>query len=61
LACCYRLSGDTSFLVAGLLGGGRWYPQTGRPRVTSEDIANWRGHLPFLAHADEAGLLKDLP
>jgi hypothetical protein len=61
LACLYEATKDPGFLTAGLLGGARWYPATGRPRVTSEDIAEWRGHLPFLGGAYRAGLLEDLP
>ena len=61
LACLFQATGDPTYLRAGLLGGARWYPAAGRARVTSEEIAEWRGHLPFLGCAERAGLLEDLP
>lgn len=61
LACLFQATADPAYLRAGLLGGARWYPTPGRARVTSEEIAEWRGHLPFLGCAERAGLLEDLP
>lgn len=60
LACVYGLTKEPEYLSAALAGGARWYPAQGRHRVTSEEIAEWRGHLPFLGCAYSAGLLEDL-
>lgn len=61
LGLAFDATGDDAFLRAGLAGGSRWY----RPRILapalSNDVAEWRGHLPFLLRAHEAGLLTDLP
>lgn|GEM_PF-4695497 len=60
LAAAYLHTGDTDHLAAGLLGGRRWYRfgSSGMP-IRSLSIAEWRGHLPFLACAWDAGLLED--
>ncbi|WDZ82662.1 hypothetical protein [Micromonospora cathayae] len=60
LACAYDATGDDGYLRAGLHGGDRWYRAHGAPPALSNDIAEWRGHLPFLARAHDAGLLTDL-
>ncbi|WP_432973993.1 hypothetical protein [Dactylosporangium sp. CA-233914] len=60
LALGFDLTGDERLLAAGLQGGGRWYRPRGAAPALSNDIAEWRGHLPFLARAHDAGLLTDL-
>ena len=60
LAAAYELTGDERFLVAGLEGGARWYRPAGSPPATSNDVAEWRGHLVYLAALERAGLLRDL-
>lgn len=60
LALGYQLTGDPKYLHAGLAGGSRWYRPRGSSAALSNDIAEWRGHLPFLAQAHKAGLLNDL-
>lgn len=58
LAAAFDALEDERFLRAGL-GGASWHrPATGP--ATNNEIADWRGHLPFLARADRAGLLTDL-
>ena len=60
LALGFHATSDERFLQAGLAGGGRWYrPRSAAPAL-SNDVAEWRGHLPFLAAAHNAGLLQDL-
>ncbi len=59
LALLHEATGDEEYLRAGLVGGTRWYAPAGRPRTTSEEVAEWRGHLPFLGRAAGAGLLED--
>ncbi|PZF84245.1 hypothetical protein [Jiangella anatolica] len=61
LAVAYDATGDDAFLRAGLAGGSRWYRPRGSAPALSNDVAEWRGHLPFLLRAHEAGLLTDLP
>jgi len=60
LAAAYRHTGDVEYLRAGLLGGNRWYWYRRGTPTRSNQIAEWRGHLPFLACAHEAGLLVDI-
>lgn len=60
LAIGYARTADERFLDAGLAGGSRWYRPRGAAPALSNDIAEWRGHLPFLAQAHAAGRLKDL-
>ena len=60
LAAAFRHTGDVEYLRAGLLGGNRWYWYRRGTPTRSNQIAEWRGHLPFLACAHEAGLLTDL-
>lgn len=60
LAVAYDATNDDRFLLAGLAGGDRWYRPRGASAALSNDIAEWRGHLPFLARAHDAGLLTDL-
>jgi hypothetical protein len=60
LAAAYDLTGEERFLHAGLEGGSAWYRPSGGV-TTSNDVAEWRGHLPFLGALDRAGLLQDLP
>lgn len=59
LAAAYELTGEERFLAAGLEGGSAWYRPSGGV-ATSNDIAEWRGHLPFLGALERAGLLQDL-
>ena len=59
LAAAYDLTGEDRFLHAGLEGGSAWYRPSGGV-VTSNDVAEWRGHLPFLGALERAGLLQDL-
>lgn len=61
LALAFDAAGDDAFLRAGLAGGSRWYRPRGLAPALSNDVAEWRGHLPFLLRAHEAGLLTDLP
>ncbi|TDC50687.1 hypothetical protein E1212_14080 [Jiangella ureilytica] len=61
LALAFDATGDDAFLRAGLAGGSRWYRPRGVGVALSNDVAEWRGHLPFLLRAHEAGLLTDLP
>ncbi|MBB5791191.1 hypothetical protein [Jiangella mangrovi] len=61
LALAFDATGDDAFLRAGLAGGLRWYRPRGVGVALSNDVAEWRGHLPFLRRAHEAGLLTDLP
>lgn len=58
LAAAHRLTGDQRYLDAGLAGGQAWYRHAATPAL-SNDVAEWRGHLPFLARAFDAGLLAD--
>ena len=60
LAAAYDLTGEERFLHAGLEGGSAWYRPSGGVTL-SNDVAEWRGHLPFLGALDRAGLLQDLP
>ena len=60
LALAYDTTGDDQYLRAGLQGGHRWYRPRSLSPALSNDIAEWRGHLPFLARAHDAGLLPDL-
>ena len=60
LAAAYERTGEERFLVAGLEGGSAWYRPAGAGVATSNDVAEWRGHLRFLAALDHAGLLQDL-
>lgn len=61
LALAFDATGDDAFLRAGLAGGSRWYRPRSVAPALSNDVAEWRGHLPFLLRAHEAGLLTDLP
>ncbi|SEE87643.1 hypothetical protein [Jiangella alba] len=61
LALAFDATGDDAYLRAGLAGGSRWYRPRGAAAALSNDVAEWRGHLPFLLRAHEAGLLTDLP
>lgn len=61
LGLAFEETSDDRFLRAGLAGGARWYRPRGGGPALSNDVAEWRGHLPFLARAHEAGLLVDLP
>lgn len=60
LAAAYRHTGEKAYLEAGLIEGNRWRHRKSGTPTRSHDIAEWRGHLPFLACAHEAGLLADL-
>lgn len=60
LALACDASGDERFVTAGLTGGNRWYRAAGAPAALSNDIAEWRGHLQFLARAHDIGLLSDM-
>ncbi|WP_116948945.1 hypothetical protein [Jiangella endophytica] len=60
LALAFDATGDDAYLRAGLAGGSRWYRPHGAAPALSNDVAEWRGHLPFLLRAHEAGLLTDL-
>jgi hypothetical protein len=60
LAAAYDVTGEERFLHAGLEGGSAWYRPSGGV-TTSNDVAEWRGHLPFLAALERAGILQDLP
>jgi hypothetical protein len=59
LAAMHDLTGAVEFIRAGLLGDRNWFPASAIP-VTSERIAEWRGHLPFLGRAHQLGLLQDI-
>lgn len=59
LAALYVTTGSPEFISAGLPGGRHWYAAPGQP-ISSERIAEWRGHLPLLGHAHRLGLLRDL-
>jgi hypothetical protein len=59
LAAAYDITGEERYLHAGLEGGSAWYRPSGGV-TTSNDVAEWRGHLPFLAALERAGLLEDL-
>lgn len=61
LALAFDATGDDTFLRAGLAGGSRWYRPRSLAPALSNDVAEWRSHLPFLLRAHEAGLLADLP
>ncbi|SDT09016.1 hypothetical protein [Jiangella sp. DSM 45060] len=61
LALAFDATGDDAYLRAGLAGGSRWYRPRSVAPALSNDVAEWRGHLPFLLRAHEAGLLTDLP
>jgi hypothetical protein len=59
LEAAYEVTGDERFLRAGLESGAAAYgPSPGT--ATSNDIAEWRGRLPFLGALERAGLLDDL-
>lgn len=60
LAAGHRLLGVPELLQAGLAGGNRWYRFTRGSVATNNGLADWRGHLPFLACAHEAGMLSDM-
>jgi hypothetical protein len=60
LALAFDATGNEEFLRAGLAGGDRWYRPRGARPALSNDIAEWRGHLPFLARAHDVGLLRDM-
>jgi hypothetical protein len=59
LAAAYDVTGEERYLHAGIEGGDAWYRPSGGV-ATSNDVAEWRGHLPFLGALDRAGLLQDL-
>lgn len=61
LGLAFDATSDERYLQAGLAGGARWYRPRGSAPALSNDVAEWRGHLPFLVRAHEAGLLDDLP
>jgi hypothetical protein len=61
LALAFDDTGDERFIRAGLVGGARWYRPRGSAPAVSNDVAEWRGHLTFLARAHATGLLEDLP
>ncbi|MBX9471925.1 hypothetical protein [Microcella sp.] len=60
LALAWDHDADDDYLRAGLDGGDRWYRPRGSGPALSNDIAEWRGHLPFLERARRAGLLGDM-
>lgn len=60
LAAAYEHTGEERFLLAGLEGGDAWYRPAGAGAASSNDVAEWRGHLRFLAALEQAGLLQDL-
>lgn len=61
LAAAHALTDDERYLAAGLEGGAAaWLRPRGQGPALSNDIAEWRGHLPFLHELDGAGLLRDL-
>jgi hypothetical protein len=61
LAAAHALTDDERYLVAGLEGGNAaWLRSRGQGPALSNDIAEWRGQLPFLHALDRAGMLRDL-
>ena len=61
LAAAYVLTDDERYLTAGMEGGvAAWLRPRGQGPALSNDIAEWRGHLPYLHELDRAGLLRDL-
>ena len=61
LAAAYAHTDDERYLAAGVEGGAAaWLRPRGQGSALSNDIAEWRGHLPFLHELDRAGLLRDL-
>ena len=61
LAAAHALTDDERYLTAGLEGGAAaWLRPRGQGPALSNDVAEWRGHLPFLHELDRAGLLRDL-
>jgi len=61
LAAAHALTDDERYLAAGLEGGAAaWLRPRGQGPALSNDIAEWRGQLPFLHELDRAGLLRDL-
>jgi len=61
LAAAHAFTDDERYLTAGMEGGAAaWLRPRGQGAALSNDIAEWRGHLPFLHELDRLGLLRDL-